>query len=222
MSFKRSREDLLRLVPQEVLDFKYEKPVRKKKTKETNEVDEEAEYLKLARKSSFILTINPQQSMATLSTVEQRNEASIKLLDFNDQVEDHLRNGRFMKQRPCDEKKGCVYETPQLEIYEPKLEVGGKQKRLHSHALVQLSGTAFLDVDAIRARGKEVYGKNIHVSAKWTQTNSKEVMDAYMNKGQGIGPAKAKEQVHSPDKPKQPPTIQELGAQIPEGTIGFG
>ena len=207
-------DELDKLIPSSILEYKYVAPTRKSRAK--NKPTAETDYKTHARKSGFLLTINPHESAKKHNTSELMREASRKLLRVNKHVESKIRDGSWLRQRPVDAKAELEFKAPPVERYETRLEIGEKMKRLHAHSTIVLSGTAFVNVDPIREYCRESYGKNCHISCRWFQPESQGVLDRYLAKGQQQ-PA-----VPQPAEPveKLPLTLKQMGEAIPEAKFG--
>lgn len=137
------------------------------------------DYKQKAAKSSFLLTVNTNISTKSLNTPDLRKASSIKLLRSLEHIKQQINNGQWLKPRPNTNLENWV--RPEVELFEPKLEIGGKMKRLHCHCIIILTGSALIKLDELRKYMNDQFNKP-HIDLKYVQTNSLDVLKSYVDK----------------------------------------
>lgn len=168
-------EDIDKLIPDDLLkdvtDFKSDK--------------QEKKHSKLAKKSNFILTINPNFSYKQLDSVFKKKGLARRLILLNQELETGFKNGNFLK------KKGLAknWIAPPVISYDYKLEKGHRNGFIHTHSVLRLDGTAHVDVSKLRNHIKTSvngFKRPIHLDVRWFQSSTENIMDAYINKSNEV------------------------------------
>lgn len=139
------------------------------------------EYKRIARKSAFLITINPNISYKILNTPEKRKMLARKLIRLSEDIQN-----QFIKKQlitPADPKTNCNVEKVKY-----KIEIGGKRAFIHSHLIVQFSDKCKIDLPAIRAFAKDgsqfgFKNRKVFITLKPFQAHSEEVIEKYVLKG---------------------------------------
>lgn len=168
--------------------------------------EKEALYKRLAKRSSFLFTLNPNFSSAVINTPARRRGLSLRLLKLNKEMEMAFANGRMLK--PSGRTNPVNFTAPQLISYETNLEIGGKLKMIHTHSTIHFDGPCLLDFKAIREHIRTSANgfpdRKVHIDIKKFQARPEEVLLAYVRKAKVID-----EQGQPPPKPVfKKPTIK--------------
>lgn len=162
-------------IPTEILNFDIQAFHNKRK----KEKKQKALHRKLARKSSFLYTMNPNYSVRALNTRDKVARLYRRIDKFNIKLRDNMNNGNWTKPKG---QPGVGWVKPKIEKFQTQIEYGTEKGFMHTHGLISLDGEAHVDLAKVREEAAKWFGGKVHLSFKYTQLNSREVLDQYINK----------------------------------------
>lgn len=135
-------------------------------------------FRKIADKSNFLITINPNISFKTLPDNATKKAVAKKLLSAGKHIRAKLSNGIFCKPKGM---RTPDYKHPALIKYKKELEMGGKKGFIHMHIIASFDGVCHIDLSKLRDYVRGHFGRNVHLQVKYFQ-NTQTAMEAYIEK----------------------------------------
>lgn len=174
-------------VPQDIIDIaqNYDQ------LKAGNDKSNAEGYRELAKRSSFIITFNPNLGKRINRNVEQVKCEYRKLYRINLLLEEQFRQGNFFKPLPARNEAEVIrnqgFQAPNVLNYTAEIETGTQKGLLHIQGLLELEGQCHIDCRAIEQWSKDnFYTTKPYVKAVFTQTNTREALLRYIHKGSAL------------------------------------